>query len=83
VIYFKSILAGLVAFVLTAVLYVVGIIAYIQLYVLPRRPPPPGFVEVGFDLSSMGVPLWLGLFLAVLAFTAGFYATFRRSSVTR
>jgi hypothetical protein len=82
IIYFKSILTGLVSFVLTIVLYGVAIILYIQFYVLPRMPPPPGHT-VAFDLSRMGIPLWPALMLAILGFAAGFYLMFRRSSVSR
>ena len=78
VIYLKSILVGVFAFVAALVLYGLAIIIYIRFYVLPKLPPSP-HAEIGFDLSSMGLPLWPALILATVAFAAGFYQMFKWS----
>ena len=75
VIYLKSILVGIFAFVAALVLYGLAIIAYIRFYVMPKLPPPP-HAEIGFDLSSMGIPLWPALILATVAFAVAFYKMF-------
>jgi hypothetical protein len=70
-IYIKSILVGIVMAFVATILCVVG-----SMYILLRRyPPPPGAVEVAFDLRSISPLFWL---IPVVTFGLGFYWEFRR-----
>jgi hypothetical protein len=72
--YIKSILVGVVMFIIATIAYVpITIAVYLR-----RHPLPPGPVEVGFDLRSLiNNPLyWV---IAIAAFALGFYWQFRRA----
>jgi hypothetical protein len=79
VIYLKSILVGVFAFIAALLLYGLAIIVYIRFYVIAKNPPPPG-VTVAFDLSRMGIRLWPAMILATIAFAAAFYRMLRWST---
>jgi hypothetical protein len=73
--YFKCVLAGLGALIVTSILYVYGCYFFTIRPTLPKMSPGTG---VGIDIRVFLGPLfWV---IAIVAFAAGFYWTFRRAT---
>ena len=74
--YVKCVLAGAGALIVTSILYVFGYYFFAIRPTLPKVPPSTG---VGIDIRGFFGPLfWV---IAIIAFGAGFYWTFRRAAV--
>ena len=74
--YGKCVLAGAGALIVTSILYVFGYYFFVIRPILPSVPPG---TSVGIDIRSFLGPLfWV---IAIVAFAAGFYWTFRRATV--
>jgi hypothetical protein len=78
-IYLKSTLLGLVAFVVAILLYAVAGLTYI----ISRVPRPPPNSDVSIPGGHVALALWPALLVGVIAFAAAFYWMFRRSSRAR
>jgi hypothetical protein len=74
-IYFKSILAGLLAVFVFAILAVAGSLAW-QFYQLLQQ----GYAAGSWSFNSNWISIWWYFAAALLIFAAGFYWQFRRAS---
>ena len=70
----KSILAGLVALILTAIVLLVGAVVVLMVRFKPRHGQTIGIDPVGIVVSFP--LLWI---IAVIAFALGFYWEYRRA----
>jgi hypothetical protein len=73
--YVKCVFAGVGALIVTSILYVFGLYFFAIRPTLPSVPPGTG---VGIDIRSFFGPLFR--VIAIVAFAAGFYWTFRRAT---
>ena len=73
--YVKCVFAGVGALIVTSILYVFGYYFFAIRPTLPKMPTGEG---VGIDIRVFFGPLfWV---IAIVAFAAGFYWTFRRAT---
>ena len=85
-IYVKSILAGIAAFLLYAILFTLIVIVFMMHQHPPQMPtlvpPPTSDSSVGFDVTTTwtdhSIPDWLFLLPGTVVFAGAFYWMFRR-----